>query len=279
MRALAMPLLVAVAVLPGRPTAAREADPFTLSVEVGPVEGAPRSTRAISFRQATRRPAQLYDVQDQQEHRVRGASLSTILAQLDPPKTADTILFLYTDGMQIPVRLADKRSVDAIFIAFEHGDVMDHYGTIYPLRGWQMDIPCPKVVYSAKPTGRYTIWRYPTQLAGLKLVTWKLHEAALAQPTRKLPDRSGWPLYMQHCQPCHGVGGQGAARGPDLLTGVEGFRKVPAHAETGWDEHPSLHEQIKGFTDGTMPVLEQVSNADITKLWAWLRAIHRGATK
>jgi hypothetical protein len=279
MRTLAMPLLVAL--LLAAPTSTRAAAPATLSLEIGPVEGAASATRSISFQQASRQTARLYDVQDKQEHRVRGASLRALLAQVDAPKTVDAVLFLYTDGMQIPVRLADKQTVDAIFIAFEHGDIMDRYGTIYPLRGWEMDMPCPKVVYSRKSTGRYTIWRYPTQLSGIKLVTWKLHEAALAQPTRKLPDRSGWPLYMKHCQPCHGIGGQGAARGPDFLTGVEGFRKIPAHAETGWDEHPSLHEQVKGYGDGdgAMPVLDDVSNADITTLWLWLRAIHRSATK
>jgi hypothetical protein len=261
------------------PLSVRAAEPFTISVQIGPVQGGPSATRNVSLAQASRQPARVFDVQDKQEHRVRGLSLRALLAQLGAPATADVALLLYTDGMQIPVRLSDRETVDAIFIALEHGDAMDRFSTTYTLHGWERELPCPKVVYDRKPTGKYTIWRYPTQFSGIQLVTWKLHEAALAQPTRKLPDRSGWPLFLRHCQPCHGLGGQGATRGPDFLGDMAAYRQIPAHAETGWDEHPSLHEQIRGYTEGTMPVLDQVSNADISKLWRWLRAVHESATK
>ena len=263
----------------GDRVAGASTDPLTIEVQVGPTQGTPSSKRSVSFVSSPRQKARLYDVQDRREHIVRGLPLRAFLELVGPPKAADTVLLLYTDGMQILVHLADRATVDALFVAFEEGDAMERFTSGYTLHGWGTQLPGPKVIYSRQPAGKYTIWRYPTQLTGIQLVTWKLHEAALAQPTRKLPDRSGWPLYLQHCQPCHGVGGQGATRGPDFLGNMEAYRKVPAHAETGWNEHPSLHEKIKGNVEGTMPVLDQVSNQDITKLWRWLQAVHQSATK
>ena len=268
-----------VALLLAAPSTARGADGFSVEVQIGPVRGAPNATRTISFEQAARKQVRSYDIQDGKEHNVRGVSLRSLLAEVSAPKSADTVLVLYRDGMQIPVPLADKATVDALFIAFEHGDAMDRFTTNYPLYGRSMELPCPKVVYGNKPAGSYSIWKYPTQFAGIRLVSWKAHEAALAQPTRKLPDRSGWPLYVRHCQPCHSIGGQGATRGSDFLTDLAAYRRIPPHAATDWSEHPSLHEKLKGYVEGTMPVLNHVSNADITTLWRWLHAVHRSATK
>jgi mono/diheme cytochrome c family protein len=261
------------------PVTVHAGEPLAVQVQIGPVRGVPSSTSTVSFAQASRQQLRTFDAQDKQEHNVRGVSLRSLLALARAPKSADTALIVYADGMQIPVRLADKAAVDALFIALEHGDAMDRFTTRYPLRGFSMELACPKVVYTRKETGPYNIWRYPLELAAIRLVTWKAYEAELAQPTRSLPDRSGWPLFMQHCQPCHGIGGQGAKRGPDFLTNMDAYRRVPPHASTGWDEHPSLHEKIKGFEDGTMPVLSHISNAEITTLWRWLHAVHRGSTR
>jgi hypothetical protein len=271
--------LLAIALV-ASPLIARAADaPFSVQIQIGPVEGVPTSTRSVSFEQAARKQRRVFDVQDGREHNVRGVALRALLAAANAPKAADTAIVVYSDGMQIPVHLADKPTVDAVFIAFEHGDAMDRFTARYPLLGRQMELGCPKVVYGRNVGKAYSIWRYPAEFSAIKLVTWKAHEAALAQPTRRLPDRSGWPLYLKHCQPCHGLGGQGAARGSDFLTDLEAYRRIPANAETGWDEHPSLHEKVKGFVDGTMPVLDHVSSAEIATLWKWLHAVHRGATK
>jgi hypothetical protein len=43
--------------------------------------------------------------------------------------------------------------------------------------------------------------------------------------------------------------------------------------------HPSLHEKVKGFTEGTMPDLKHISNGEVATLWRWLHTIHSGATK
>ena len=84
---------------------------------------------------------------------------------------------------------------------------------------------------------------------------------------------------MRHCQSCHGLGGQGATRGPDLLTATDAYRRIPALAVTDRSQQPSLHEKVKGFTEGTMPVLDHISKEEIATLWRWLHAIHRGATQ
>jgi len=261
------------------PRGAEAADAFTIQLEIGPVHDVPSSKRTVSLEKAGRQHLRVFDVQDGREHNVRGISLRSLLTLANAPKTVDAIVITYSDGMEIPVRLADKETVDALFIALEHGDVLDRFATRYPLQGRGMELPCPKVVYTRKVVGSYTIWRYPTELATIKLVTWKSYEAKLAQPTRSIPDRSGWPVYLQHCQPCHGIGGQGAKRGADFLSNMDAYRRVPPHADTGWDEQPSLHEKIKGNVDGMMPLLNHVSNKEITALWRWLHAIHRDAAK
>jgi hypothetical protein len=269
-----LPLVVLLGLAP---QVAHAADAFTVVLQVGPVAGAATESRSLTFEQGTRRSTRTFDVQDGREHIVRGLSLRELVAQAHAPRTVDAAVFWFADGMQIPVRLSDKEDVDAIFIALEHGDVRERFETVYPLSGKE-PLPCPKVVYGRKAT-TYTIWLYPTQLSKVQLVTWKAYEAALAQPTRNRPDRSGWPIYLKNCQPCHGIGGQGATRGPDFLSNMDAYRRVPPLATTDLSEHPSLHEKVKGFAPGTMPVLNHVPNADVATLWRWLHAIHRGGTK
>jgi hypothetical protein len=260
-----------------RAAAASRPGVLTLAVELGPFEGMAATSRTLTFDGAARKPATRYDVQDALEHHVRGVSLTELLAMVKAPKHADAVVFDFADGMQIPVRLADRDEVGAIFIALEHGDPMDVFDQTYPLRG-RAPVPCPKVVYS-RETKRYSIWHYPTTLTRIRVVSWKTYESILAQPTRQFPDQSGWPLYLCHCQPCHGLGGQGAKRGPDFLTNMDAYRRVPPLAVTDRSQHPSLHEKVKGFTEGTMPVLNHISNEEISTLWRWLHAIHRGATR
>lgn len=256
---------------------AHAAAEFTVPLEVGPVSHAATSARTLTFDRAALKSARRFDVQDGREHIVRGVTLREFVTLAKAPKAVDAVIFAFADGMQVPVHLDDKEETDATFIALEHGDPMERYTSTYPLLN-KAELPCPKVVNGRKVT-TYTIWLYPTQLASIKLVTWKLHEAALAQPTRRLPDRSGWPIYLKNCQACHGIGHVGATRAPDFLGDMEAYRRVPPLAVTDISQHPSLHEKVKGFTDGTMPVLNHVSNAEIATLWRWLHAIHRSATK
>jgi hypothetical protein len=248
-----------------------------LTIRLGPVRGAATEVRSLSIQDAARTRERRFDLQDGREHIVRGVSLHDLLVQVGAPKAVDAAIFIFSDGMQIPVHLADKDEVDAVFIALEHGDIRDHFTDTYPLN-LKGEVACPKVVYGRKVT-TYSIWLYPTQLTSIQLVTWSLQEAALAQPTRHLPDRSGWPIYLRNCEPCHGIGHQGATRGPDFLSDLGAYRRVPPLAITDRSQPPSLHEKVKGFTEGTMPVLNHISNAEITTLWNWLHAIHRSATK
>jgi hypothetical protein len=249
---------------------------LTITVEIGPTRDAP-TTRTLVFDQAARKQATWFDVQDGYEHNVRGVPLTDVLARAKPPKTVDAVVFTYGDGMEIPVRLNQREELNAIFVALEHGNVRDQFGTTYTLHDGT-ELTCPKIVYGRK-VKEYSIWIYPAALSSIRLVNWKSYEAHLAQPTRRLPDRSGWPVYLRHCQSCHGIGGLGAKRGPDFLTDLDAYRRIPPFAVTDVAQHPSLHEKVKGFAEGKMPVLTQVSNRNIGILWRWLHAIHDSATK
>jgi mono/diheme cytochrome c family protein len=257
---------------------AKPAKPTNLAVELGPITGAAGGNRIVSLDGAAGRNVTWRDVQDGQEHHVRGLSLDELVAYVKPPKAADTVIFTYKDGMEIPVRLRDQEEVKSIFLATGHGDDMERqYADTYPLLHGA-ELPCPKVVYGRR-VSTYSIWVYPTALATVRFVTWKAYEAELAQATRRLPDRSGWPLYLQHCQSCHGIGGHGAKRGPDFLSDMDAYRRVPPLAVTAVGQQPSLHEKVKGYTEGMMPVLNHIPDKDIATLWRWLHAIHANATK
>jgi hypothetical protein len=262
---------------PPKPEATPTDGVLKLVVDIGPVTGAASTSKTLAFNVASRRRTVWYDVQDGLEHHVRGVTLADLLLAARAPKAVDAVVFDFADGMKIPIHLGEPDEVKAIFVALEHGDPMDVYGSQYLLHN-RAAIPCPKVVYGREPKD-YSIWLFPTKLTRISLVTWKAFETSLAQPTRQFPDQSGWPIYLQHCQPCHGLGGQGARRGADFLSDMDAYRRVPPLAVTDLSEHPSLHEKVKGFTEGTMPVLNHVSNREIATLWRWLHLIHKSATK
>ena len=249
---------------------------MSLMVEIAPAREAP-ATRTLVFDQAARQQKTWFDVQDGHEHNLRGLSLTELIARAKAPKTVDAVVFTYSDGMEIPLRLNQRDEVNAIFIALEHGNVRDQFSTTYTLHDGS-ELPCPKIVYGRK-VKEYSAWIYPAALSSIRLVNWRAYETRLAQPTRQLPDRSGWPIYLRHCQNCHGIGGLGAKRGPDFLTDMEAYRRIPPLAVTDVSQHPSLHEKVKGFAEGKMPVLTAVSNQEIATLWRWLHAIHKAASK
>lgn len=249
---------------------------LNVTVEIGHTREAP-ATRTLVVDQAARKQVTWFDVQDGYEHNLRGLPLKEVLSRAKAPSSVDAVVFTYADGMEIPLRLEQRAEVDAIFVALEHGNVRDQFSTTYVLHDGT-ELPCPKIVYGRK-VKEFSIWIYPGALSSIRLVNWKTYESFLAQPTRRLPDRSGWPIYLRHCQSCHGIGGLGAKRGPDFLTDMEAYRRIPAFAITDSSEPPSLHEKVKGFAGGTMPVMTLVSRPDIATLWRWLHAIHDSAVK
>jgi len=271
--------LVTLAALaaPALAGAALAADSGAIEVQFGPITGVANSARTVIVDSASRRQVTWRDLQDGLDHNLRGISLGELIGYAAPPKATDTVIFTFKDGMEIPVRLKDKEEVKSIFIAFEHGDAMNKFSTTYPLHN-RDEVPCPKIVYGRRES-LYSIWLYPTAFSGVRFVTDKAYQAELAQATRRLPDRSGWPLYMKHCQSCHSIGGHGGKRGPDFLSDMDAYRRVPPLAVTEVGQPPSLHEKVKGYTEGTMPVLNQIPEKDIVTLWRWLHAIHASATK
>jgi hypothetical protein len=260
--------LLAIALV-ASPLAARAADaPFSVQVQIGPVEGVPSATRTISFEQAARKQRRVFDVQDGRQHNVRGVALRALLAAASAPKAADTALVVYSDGMQIPVHLADKSEVDAVFIAFEHGDAMDRFTARYPLLGRQMEL-AEGVLDLALP-GR-ALCDQARQLEGARgraratdaAAAGSIGLAALPQTLPAVP-RPGW------------AGGRARIRLPHRP------RSLPPHPRQRGDRlgrAPQPAREGEGLVDGTMPVLDHVSSAEIATLWKWLHAVHRGATK
>lgn len=253
-------------------------DQLTLAIELGPITGAPNDSRSITFNAASRTKRRLHDAADGQQHFVRGVPLAELVKRVGAPKRADTVVLGFSNGMQVPVRLSDKAQIQQLFIAFEHGDALGAYNLTYPLAGGGPAIPCPKIVYEREGEA-YTIWRYTTQLTSVRFVTEAVLESNLAQPSRQLPTHPGWKLYSRHCQACHGMGGQGAKLGPDFISDLDAYRRVPALAESDPGEQPSLHEKVKGRAPGQMPTLQHVTSAEIKALWRFLHTIHAGATK
>jgi len=249
----------------------------SITIEVGPIPGVANDNRIVNFDTGARHKRQLYDAHDAKLHHVRGIELGELIAQLGAPKGADTLVLHFANGMQVPVRLADKDLIQHLFIAFEHGDPTGAFVTTYPLLAAPA-IRCPKIVYTREndPTA---LWRHTTQLTSVRLVNWAALQALLAQPSRQLPSVAGWKLYSRNCQPCHGMGGQGAQRGPDFISDLDAYRRVPPLAESDPSDQPSLHDKVKGRVGGDMPTLDYISNSEIKELWRFLHSVHKGATK
>lgn len=250
------------------------AEPVSSIVPVELVDGPSRTGPAanVRFQPTELRQAMRFDVQDGRRHNVRGVSLRDLVTRVGAHPRVDTAVFVFADGMQIPVRLNDRREVDAIFIALQHGDEHQQFTQAYPIHG-KADLTCPKAVYGTSIIA-YSIWLYPGQLATIRLMNGKLYEKALAQATHGLARGAGWSLFLRHCQPCHGIGQQGATRGPDLLGNLPAYSRVAAWTAGAPGPHPSVHEKIKGYSDGTMPVLNHIPEADMATLWTWLHTLH-----
>jgi len=68
--------------------------PSDIHVELGPITGVAPSKATVVVDSASRRQASWRDVQDGLEHNVRGLSLGELVAQVKPPKAADTAIFI-----------------------------------------------------------------------------------------------------------------------------------------------------------------------------------------
>ena len=249
--------------------AARGADELSLSLQLGPLSSVTSEDRTLTFNAASRWSRRLFDVQSGSEVQVRGLPLTEIIKQIGRIKGADTLVFEFVNGMRVPVRLSDQDQIRQLFIAFE---------TTAPSGELSVE-GCPRMIYRRETTG-YTVWRFVNQLKVIHVVSWKIYEAQLAQPSRHAPTHSGWRLYEKHCQYCHGFGGQGAKRGPDFLSDLDAYRRVPPLAVTAEGAAPSLHEKVSGqIPGGEMPPLTHVPKTEIRELWQWLHQIHAGATK
>lgn len=252
-------------------------DNIDLAVELGPLAGAPSAQTTLTFNRASRHKQSVYDARDEEKHTVVGVSLRELIDKVAPPKSADTIVLFFANGMRVIVPRSDKQLIDQLFIAFEHSPAYDEWELTYRLKNGTT-IPCPRVVYQSEDPA-FSPLRLTDTLKSVHFVTGRAYEAELAQPTRERPTSAGWMLYMQYCASCHGMGGQGATYAPDFISDMDAYRRVPALADTTTYAPPSLHEKVRGVVDGKMPVLKHVPDRDIVTIWRWLHAIHRGATK
>jgi hypothetical protein len=252
--------------------------PAALRLELGPFKGGvPSSVQTLQFEGSALGKTRVLDAQDGESHLVWGMPLLELVGRLKKPKGADLLVLSFDNGMVVRVPLAARGELRALFVAFAHRDARGVYGVDYPLVGGRI-IPCPKLVYQ-RPGSAYAIWHYTSQLTSIRLADASAYEAVLLQPTRQPPAQPGWKLYLQHCQACHGMGGEGAKRAPDFIGDLAAYRRIPPLAETDLSEQPSLHEKVDGSVVGDMPSLEHIPKRDIVEIWRWLHKVHRGATR
>lgn len=253
-------------------------DELGIEVELGPIVGAASDRKTITFNRAARYRKRLFDGRDSENHVVVGVSLRDVITTVNPPKAADTIVLYFANGMEIAIARAEQKTIDELFIAFEHGSVLGEWQLPYRLKDGAT-IPSPVLVYQSQDPA-FSPLRFTDTLRKVRFVTRSAHEAELAQPTRQPPTSAGWHLYRKYCSSCHGLGTQGARYAPDFISDMDAYRRVPALAETDTSEQPSLHEKVSGAVGGgRMPPLGHVPNRDIVVIWRWLHSIHRGATK
>ena len=258
----------------------------------GPVQGdkAPRGrTQQLDLDKLTLVEGKRFDAQYGGTRAVRGIALASVINSFAPDPAIDLAILHFANGMAVPVPFRDVEVMKRLdpFIArgmethaggpVQAGffpDIRRKGATEDPrpivFSGNKVVVPVlwhPAIAPTAQPS--FSPWRHADTLTDIELVVTKPYyrqfEAggALGQ--------SGFLVFQQSCQFCHGVRKVGAKFGWDFVE--------PAPI---WSLHrPSknlfLHVAYKPLDAAErglmMPAMKFMSQDDAEKLWHWLKAV------
>ena len=216
-------------------------------------------------------------------------SLQSLIDRYAPPPEADLALLHFANGMQIPYAFRDptlvKRTDAFVARAMRTAPgqaFASHFPSISrPREGFVdvrpitfganklvvSDVGHPAVPADVQTT--FSPWMHVDSLTGIELVSSKAYYAQFdVDPSADV--HSGYRLFTETCQFCHGARGVGAAFGWDFVS------PVPIYTYRGKEnlfyhvKYKPLDASAKGLL---MPALSHMTEQDATNVWRWLRAV------
>lgn len=239
--------------------------------------------------------AELNDHQYQQKSKYRGVYLDTIFAGYVAPKSADLALLHFDNGVVIPYPLAATKTqpngVPALpkaFVAMRIWDTKTNFWTTRfpkaarhvpgfrdarPIRFAYNKIVVETPTHPMVPdpfSASVDLWRVAGTLVGIEFVNEKAYYQQFSVSTE--PNvQLGLNVFKQTCQFCHGVRKVGASLGWDFVHPFPVYRYRNTKKNLYYHvKYQILDAPEKGLL---MPALKNLSAAEASAVWEWLRAV------
>lgn len=227
------------------------------------------------------------DIQAAGQAHYRGVTLSSVVALVKAPATADTVLLHFANGMQVPLPRDPKqwRELDPfIALSVERDGVWsaafpevtkagaedrDARPLVFNGNKFVVSTTAHAAVPEVARLNGFTPFAYVDSLVAVELVSAAQRERAL-KGTSSETARDGFKVFVGRCQFCHGVKLAGAKYGPDFA--------LPRLAEKDARElllHVRYRDRDAAEKGLMMPFFKDVSAEDIKALLTWLRALER----
>jgi mono/diheme cytochrome c family protein len=251
----------------------------------GDAEPPPTTMKNIELDTLPQKQVQRNDAQYGGSFHYRGVPLRELVRHYGPPAQADLMLLYFRNGMVVPLPFRDTSVMARLdpFVALEMGTTAQGpFSPRFPLISKHFDkyADIPQVMFSGNKLVVNKLW-HPDVPEQATFSPWAMVDSlfgigfaerrAYYDQFDPSPDtRSGFEIYRQSCQYCHGVNKTGAHFGLDF------GRSIAHHPSQSSAMQLYYHTQYRlgpRVPLAQMPVLKHVSEQQATQLWQWLRAV------
>ena len=220
-----------------------------------------------------------YDIQYEAMGKYRGLHLRDLIAAYKPlPGSIDTLILHFDNGMLIPVTLSMLRGDRRIFVALEmlrDGKWTSNFPSSIRIAPGSKDerpitFAANKIVVGSDwsaSKNQFTPWRHASSLVGIEFVeaTGLINSFVQEKATKYQP---GKYVYLNRCQFCHAISGQGAHFGPDFTGAFD------LEAKKGWEKILAKVSKAESNADAmkhAMPKQSDFSKSDAKELFGWVK--------
>lgn len=248
-------------------------------------EPAPTAKKTLELDTLPQRQIQRIDAQYGASFHYRGVPLRELIKHYGPPAQTDLMLLYFRNGMVVPLPFRDVSVMTRLdpFVALATApSAQGPFVPRFPLISKHLDkyADIPQVMFSdnklvvselwhpdVPAQATFSPWTMVSSLSGIEFADSRAYYRQF-DPSPEV--RSGFEIYRQSCQYCHGVHKIGASFGWDFGQSI--------------DLHPNrnspllLHFYVQ-YRLGTrasleqMPVLKHVSEEQAVQLLRWMRSV------